>query len=93
VIVSTGGGRNPRWASDGRELFYWNDDRLISARLDPSGPRVVSSSVVLKASYAGADHPNFDVSPDGKQFVIVTGRARPQRLIVAINPFTTAAQK
>ena len=93
VVVSTGGGRNPRWASDGRELFYWNEDRLMSARLDPSGPRVMGSSMVLKASYAGADHANYDVSPDGKQFVIVTGRARPQRLIVAINLFAAAGTR
>ena len=65
----------------------------MSARLDLSGPRVVSSSMVLKASYAGADHPNYDVSPDGKQFVIVTGRARPQRIIVAINPFPATGER
>ena len=94
VIVSSAGGRNPRWGPDGRELFYWNDDRLIAVRLDLTGrPRMVNSSIVLKASYAGADHPNFDVHPDGQRFVIVTGHGRPQRIIVAINPFTLAAQR
>ena len=88
VIVSTGGGWNPRWSPDGRELFYWNDDKLIALRLDLSArPRVVSAGVVLKASYAAADHPNYDVSPDGNHFVVVTGRARPQRIIVALHPF------
>jgi eukaryotic-like serine/threonine-protein kinase len=92
VLVSSAGGRNPRWGPDGQELFYWNEDRLYSVRLDLSvRPRVVHSRVVLTAPYAGADHPNYDVSPDGKRFVVVTGRARPQRIIVAINPFPAAA--
>jgi Tol biopolymer transport system component/tRNA A-37 threonylcarbamoyl transferase component Bud32 len=94
VVVSSGGGRNPRWGPNGRELFYWDEDRLVAARIDLSSrPRVVSSRVVLTAPYAGADHPNYDVHPDGKRFVVVTGRARPQRIIVAINPFPTAAAR
>ena len=48
---------------------------------------MVHSRIVLTAPYASADHPNYDVSPDGKRFVVVTGRARPQRIIVAIHPF------
>jgi eukaryotic-like serine/threonine-protein kinase len=88
LLVSKAGGRNPRWGPDGKELFYWVEDRLLSVRLDLSGrPRVLSSSPVLKAPYASGDHPNYDVHPDGKRFVIVTGRARPQRITVAINPF------
>jgi len=94
VIVSSAGGRNPRWGPDGRELFYWNDGRLIAVRLDlKDGPRVVNHTTVLQTSYASADHPNYDIHPDGKRFVVVTGRARPQRIIVAINPFTLAAQR
>ncbi|MGI8402820.1 MAG: protein kinase domain-containing protein [Gemmatimonadaceae bacterium] len=94
VIVSSAGGTNPRWGPDGRELFYWRGGRLIALRLDlREGPRVLNSTTVLETSYAGADHPNYDVHPDGKRFVVVTGRARPQRLIVAINPFTLAAQR
>ncbi|MEO5580995.1 MAG: hypothetical protein ABIR58_10065, partial [Gemmatimonadaceae bacterium] len=94
VIVSAAGGRNPRWGPDGRELFYWNEGRLIAVRLDLSArPRVVSRTAILEADYANADHPNYDVHPDGKRFAVVTGRARPQRIIVAINPFTLAAQR
>jgi serine/threonine-protein kinase len=88
VKVSGAGGRNPRWGPDGRELFYWNEGRLISARLSLGDrPRVVSSTTVLQAPYGIADHANYDVHPDGRRFVVVTGRARPQRIIVAMNPF------
>ncbi|HVT40739.1 MAG TPA: protein kinase [Gemmatimonadaceae bacterium] len=94
VLVSSGGGRNPRWGREGGELFYWNDRRLIAARLDlANGPRVVSHTTLLETSYAGADHPNYDVHPDGKRFVVVTGRARPQQTIVAVNPFALVAPR
>ncbi len=94
VIVSSAGGRNPRWGHDGRELFYWKDNRLIAVRLDLGDrPRVLHYATVLETRYASADHPNYDVHPDGKRFVVVTGRARPQRIIVAINPLTLAAQR
>ena len=55
--------------------------------------RPISHTEVLKASYGNFDHPNYDVPPDGKRFVIVTGRPRPQRLTVAINPFATALKQ
>jgi hypothetical protein len=51
------------------------------------------STTILEANYASADNANYDVHPDGKRVVVVTGRARPQRLIVAINPFTSAARQ
>ncbi len=94
VIVSRAGGRNPRWGADGRELFYWNDKRLISVRLDLTNrPRVSSHSTILETNYASADHANYDVHPDGSRFVVVQGRARPQRIIVAINAIALAAQR
>jgi serine/threonine-protein kinase len=94
VVVSASGGRNPRWAPDGRELFYWDDKRLIAVRLDlRNRPRVTSYSTVLETNYASADHPNYDVHPDGRRFVVVTGRARPQRITVAINAIALAAQR
>lgn len=94
TMVSLGGGTNPRWGHGGRELFYWNDGRLIAARLDVRGkPRVVGRTTVLHASYAVADHPNYDVHPDGRQFAVVLGRTRPQRVIVAMNAFTLATRR
>jgi serine/threonine-protein kinase len=94
VLVSSGGGRNPRWRPDGRGLFYWNENRLVSLRLDLSGrPRPLSRATLMQTAYASADHANYDVHPDGRVFVVVTGRARPLRIIVALNPFTAAADR
>ncbi len=95
VIVSAAGGTNPRWSQNGRELFYWKDKRLIAVRLvwTAKGPRATSHSTVLETNYASADHPNYDVSPDGTRFVVVLGRARPQRLVVALDPVALVAPR
>ncbi len=93
VIVSRAGGRNPRWSADGRELFYWENQQLISVRLELNGrvhPK--SYSTILETNYAAADHANYDVHPDGSRFVIVQGRGRPQRIVVALNATTLSTQ-
>jgi Tol biopolymer transport system component len=36
--VSTGGGEEPRWSPDGRELFFRIDDRFMRARIAPREP-------------------------------------------------------
>jgi hypothetical protein len=92
--VSKAGGRNPRWSADGRELFYWENKQLISVRLELNGrAHPKSYSTILETNYAAADHANYDVHPDGSRFVIVQGRGRPQRIVVAMNATALAAQK
>ncbi|HEV8365333.1 MAG TPA: protein kinase [Gemmatimonadaceae bacterium] len=94
IIVSKAGGRNPRWSADGRELFYWENKQLISVRLELNGrAHPKSYSTILETNYAAADHANYDVHPDGSRFVIVQGRGRPQRIVVAMNATALAAQK
>jgi serine/threonine-protein kinase len=93
VLVSASGGRNPRWGPGGRELFYWEDDRLVAARVDLSaGARVLGRTTLFQAGYAGADHANYDVSPDGTSFAVVIGRARPQQILVAIDALSPGAR-
>jgi hypothetical protein len=88
ILVSRGGGRNPRWSPDGRTLYYWKERDLIAVRLDlRESVRILGASTVVQANYAGGDHPNYDVHPDGQRFVVLTGRARPQRLTVALDAF------
>jgi serine/threonine-protein kinase len=75
VIVSSSGGAFPVWRADGRELYYWNDDRLVAVPVDArSGDRppvVGAPTVLFRAPYYGGPNTMYDVSPDGKRFVIV----------------------
>jgi Tol biopolymer transport system component len=96
TLVSTEGGVSPVWGQDGRQLYYWQQDRLIAAQLDArgGGPVTVRDRTPLfhVPYYVGA-HAMYDVSPDGSRFVIVTSGAPPGPLVVALNALGPAADR
>ena len=89
VLVSDGGGDNPVWRRDGRELYYWQADQLVAVALGAGGPgeplELRGRTPLFRATYVPSGHANYDVSPDGKQFVLVTGNTRANRFVVALN--------
>ncbi len=79
VTISSGGGQDPVWRGDGRELYYWRGGELVAVRLDavaggdaPSGRG--AETVLFRAPYHSALNTMYDVSPDGQRFVIVRQR-------------------
>jgi Tol biopolymer transport system component len=82
VVVSLGGGIHPVWRGDGKELYYWNNQALVAARLtDPKGdapPTVETRTLLFRAPYEGVVSTMYDVSPDGQRFVLVRARATPK---------------
>lgn len=89
TLISAGGGIHPAWRGDGRELYYWQADQLIAARLAGTGadgpPTVRDRTPLFRAPYFAADLAMYDASPDGARFVLVTGGARTGRLVVALD--------
>jgi Tol biopolymer transport system component len=74
--ISTEGGRAPRWSPDGRMLYYVNtagDSILAAARAPGTEFRIANRSSV--ADVSGIDlngtNPNWDVHPDGRQFLYI----------------------
>jgi Tol biopolymer transport system component len=91
VQVSTAGGNEPMWSRDGRELFYRADgdghSQLAVAAVDAGPPfRVTSRRTLFSMEEydAAQPHANYDVSPDGKSFVMIH-RAPTGRLTVLQN--------
>jgi serine/threonine-protein kinase len=80
VRVSANGGAFPAWRGDGRELYYWNDDKLVAVSLDAARgermPAIGAPTVLFKAPYYAGPNTMYDVSPDGKRFVIVLSSGR-----------------
>jgi eukaryotic-like serine/threonine-protein kinase len=77
--VSKGGGSEPAWARDGRELFYRAGDRLMGATVQLGNQvRVASPRVVFSAAYERGtlDRANYDVMPGGR-FVFVRAVEQP----------------
>lgn len=66
--VSTSGGTNPVWARDGRELFYRNGNKVMSAEVHLADGFVAGQPRML---FRGPFEESFDVTPDGRQFVMV----------------------
>jgi dipeptidyl aminopeptidase/acylaminoacyl peptidase len=77
--VSVGGGSDPRWRRDGRELFYRNGDIVMSSNITVE-PHVIAApprpmaSVNSIASGFGLD---YDVAADGRRIVGLIDRGVP----------------
>ncbi|MGD2068656.1 MAG: protein kinase [Gemmatimonadota bacterium] len=74
-VVSAGGGYGPRWAHDGRTLFYVSGDReLIAASVETEGGfRVTERRTLFRIpDDIGLQslHFPFDVSPDDRRFMM-----------------------
>jgi serine/threonine-protein kinase len=87
--VSTGGGKEPVWARNGRELFYRNGDRIMAvtvtsdATFSASKPRVLFEA---KAPLLDVEA-SFDVTPNGDFLMIEAGESDtpPAQINVVLN--------
>ena len=88
-VISSGGGLNPRWRDDGKELFYLTQDgKVMSAQLkdDFSLDNVVTKQL-FKVDIKMVSGFPFDASPDGSRFLINTPAEvnNPAPLVVVLN--------
>lgn len=70
ITISNGGGGEPVWSRNSRELFYRNGDRMMVVAVRPSGATVFGQPQLLfQAQFANSDPggqtPNYDVDGDG----------------------------
>ncbi len=75
--VSTDGGAYPKWARNGRELFYRNTEKMmaVDVSLTP-GFRAGTPKVLFEGRYGIS----YDVAPDGKRFLMTkSGDEAPAR--------------
>jgi Tol biopolymer transport system component len=74
--VSRGGGMDPRWRSDGKEIFYLDSQgNLVSVSVDSEGTLSAGTPRTLFQSHArsnvsSSDLFSYDVTPDGQRFLI-----------------------
>ena len=78
VLVSQNGGSEPVWSRDGRELFYRGFGQqgtplvAVAVRAAPEFQVLSRTTLFDAADFEGAQpHANYDVSPDGRSFVMV----------------------
>jgi hypothetical protein len=73
--VSTDGGTEPQWNSNGRELFFRNADKMMTVDISPEGSAAGKPHVLFQGSYLKTVsdwvRPNYDVSRDGQRFLML----------------------
>jgi eukaryotic-like serine/threonine-protein kinase len=71
--ISTGGGEEPRWSHDGRELYYRNNNQLMAVPVDlkrsfqPGTPRLLVDNIFNLRSDSGV---SYSIAPDGRFLMI-----------------------
>jgi serine/threonine-protein kinase len=70
-LVSESGGNNAIWSRDGRELFYRRDDRIVAVDVETASGFSTGQPASLFAGRYRLTGRDFDVSPDGKRFVMM----------------------
>jgi len=92
--ISVNGGREPRWRRDGKAIFYWaSDHTFMEAQLETSGAtlQVTATRPLFKASmpYDPAGSVTYDVSPDGKRFIVNTSNTAEDQLLTIVTNWTS----
>jgi eukaryotic-like serine/threonine-protein kinase len=84
VRVSVGGGRNPRWAREGQELFFRATSRLpmaaiMAVEIPPDTAQPGAPREVVQAPSRG-----WDVAPDGQRFLVQFDPAEERQMTIFI---------
>jgi serine/threonine-protein kinase len=74
--ISSGGGSQPIWNPNGREIFYRIGERMMAVTITPAGNELQPSAPkqLFARAYAygaGITIANYDVTKDGQRFVMV----------------------
>ena len=92
--ISTDGGTKPVWNPNGRELFYRNGNKMMAVEITTKPNFALGNPHVLfERPYILANVPisNYDVSPDGRRFLMVKpteqAQAAPTQINVVLNWF------
>jgi Tol biopolymer transport system component len=97
--VSRDGGTEPVWNRNGRELFYRNGNKMMAVEITTQPNFALGNPRVLfERPYVLATVPisNYDVSPDGRRFLMVKGDEQPTtatQINVVLNWFEEVKQK
>ena len=72
--ISTGGGRDPLWSPDGKELFYRGGDSVMAVSIETESDfRPGKPKILFPDKYGFPDNMSWDIHPDGNRFLMLKG--------------------
>ncbi len=88
--VSLDGGYEPLWSRDGSELFYRENDKFMvvsvqnnTSSIGFSSPNMMFEGPFKTYNYGGGEH-NYDVTSDGKRFIMVHRINQPKPKVINV---------
>lgn len=89
VQVSTEGGYDPRWAPNGRDLFYRRGEKMMAVAMT-TGPtfRAERTRLLFEVRYFSWSWTGYDISSDGQRFLMVQEseqQTEPTQINVVLN--------
>jgi Tol biopolymer transport system component len=92
--VSQGGGVEPRWSADGKEIFFFApDNRLMAAEVKAETGNFEARAIhpLFQARLMGMSF-RYDVSNDGKRFLVTSGLPQPISPITLVTNWTSGLE-
>jgi len=86
--VSTQGGTQPLWSRNGNEIFYRTGNKMMVAGIAAGADPILSQPKQLfdqRYVFQNVSLANYDISLDGKRFVMIKDEAGSGRLNVVLN--------
>ncbi len=92
--VSNGGGADPRWSSDGKELYYFNFTGIAAAEVNGSGPafQVGASNLLFRVPVRGIGR-EFAPGRDGQKFLIIVPNSGTSQLLTLVQNWPAELKK
>jgi serine/threonine protein kinase len=94
--ISSDGGREPLWNRNGRELFFRNGNKMMSAPIDTQqGFSAGTPKMLFQGQYVTLANstPNYDVTADGQKFLMLKSTVQPTQINVVVSWFKELNQK
>jgi hypothetical protein len=87
IQVSSNGGAEPVWDRTGRTLYYRTTEGIVATSVTTAAEFAIGARrLALPGTNApDATHPSYDITPDGKRFLVLRAAATETKAVVVHN--------
>ncbi len=88
VQISVGGGSEPNWMPNGKELLYRNGNEWMAVSL-LTEPTLTAKApqILFTKSFKVSNNSDYDISPDGQHLVVIQDEPGSESFHLTLNWF------